>query len=379
MTKRMLIMLGCILVLIAGLAFGFYLHIQKLIASAPKPGAQTVTSLMVTPVEWKPQISSIANLAPVKGVELSSEVSGLVKEVLFKSGQLVKAGDALIQLNAESELAQYNAAQASADLADIVYQRDKAQLAAQGISQAQVDFDLADLKIKRAQAALQKANLEKKTIKAPFNGKLGITAIVAGQYLNPGDKVVTLQTLNPIFADFFQPQQKISQLRIGQTIELSVDAYPAQKMIGKLTTLNPKVDSNSRNIQIQATFDNPRGELLPGMYAKVNVTLGEAQQFLTLPQTAITYNPYGSTVFVIEEEEGKTPEGTPDGKKQKVAKQVFVTTGDSRGDQVAILKGLKAGQEVVTSGQLKLKNGTPVLIDNTTIPNNNPNPKPQEH
>jgi membrane fusion protein (multidrug efflux system) len=379
MTKRMLIMLGCILVLIAGLAFGFYLHIQKLIASAPKPGAQTVTSLMVTPVEWKPQISSIANLAPVKGVELSSEVSGLVKEVLFKSGQLVKVGDALIQLNAESELAQYNAAQASADLADIVYQRDKAQLAAQGISQAQVDFDLADLKIKRAQAALQKANLEKKTIKAPFNGKLGITAIVAGQYLNPGDKVVTLQTLNPIFADFFQPQQKISQLRIGQTIELSVDAYPAQKMIGKLTTINPKVDSNSRNIQIQATFDNPRGELLPGMYAKVNVTLGEAQQFLTLPQTAITYNPYGSTVFVIEEEEGKTPEGTPDGKKQKVAKQVFVTTGDSRGDQVAILKGLKAGQEVVTSGQLKLKNGTPVLIDNTTIPNNNPNPKPQEH
>ncbi|MFN0004943.1 MAG: efflux RND transporter periplasmic adaptor subunit [Burkholderiaceae bacterium] len=379
MTKRMLIMLGCILVLIAGLAFGFYLHIQKLIASAPKPGAQTVTSLMLTPVEWKPQISSIANLAPVKGVELSSEVSGLVKEVLFKSGQLVKAGDALIQLNAESELAQYNAAQASADLADIVYQRDKAQLAAQGISQAQVDFDLADLKIKRAQAALQKANLEKKTIKAPFNGKLGITAIVAGQYLNPGDKVVTLQTLNPIFADFFQPQQKISQLRIGQTIELTVDAYPAQKIIGKLTTLNPKVDSNSRNIQIQATFDNPRGELLPGMYAKVNVTLGEAQQFLTLPQTAITYNPYGSTVFVIEEEEGKTPEGTPDGKKQKVAKQVFVTTGDSRGDQVAILKGLKAGQEVVTSGQLKLKNGTPVLIDNTTIPNNNPNPKPQEH
>ena len=379
MTKRMLIMLGCILVLIAGLAFGFYLHIQKLIASAPKPGAQTVTSLMVTPVEWKPQISSIANLAPVKGVELSSEVSGLVKEVLFKSGQLVKAGDALIQLNAESELAQYNAAQASADLADIVYQRDKAQLAAQGISQAQVDFDLADLKIKRAQAALQKANLEKKTIKAPFSGKLGITAIVAGQYLNPGDKVVTLQTLNPIFADFFQPQQKISQLRIGQTIELTVDAYPAQKMIGKLTTLNPKVDSNSRNIQIQATFDNPRGELLPGMYAKVNVTLGEAQQFLTLPQTAITYNPYGSTVFVIEEEEGKTPEGTPDGKKQKVAKQVFVTTGESRGDQVAILKGLKAGQEVVTSGQLKLKNGTPVLIDNTTIPNNNPNPKPQEH
>ncbi len=379
MTKRMLIMLGCILVLIAGLAFGFYLHIQKLIASAPKPGAQTVTSLTVTSIEWKPQTTSIANLAPVKGVDLSSEVAGLVKEVLFKSGQVVKAGDPLIQLNAESELAQFNAAQASADLADVVYQRDKAQLAAQAISQAQVDVDLADLKVKRAQAALQKANLDKKTIKAPFNGKLGITAIVAGQYLNPGDKVVTLQTLNPIYADFFQPQQKISQLKLGQTVELSVDAYPDQKILGKLTTLNPKVDASSRNIQIQATFNNPRDELLPGMYGKVNVYLGEAQKFLTLPQTAITYNPYGSTVFVVEEEEGKTPEGTPDGKKHKVAKQVFVTTGDTRGDQVAILKGLKAGQEVITSGQLKLKNGTPVEIDNAVVPDNNPNPKPQEH
>ncbi len=379
MTKRMLIMLGCILVLIAGLAFGFYLHIQKLIASAPKPGAQTVTSLSVTSVEWKPQTTSIANLAPVKGVELSSEVAGLVKEVLFKSGQVVKTGDPLIQLNAESELAQFNAAQASADLADVVYQRDKAQLAAQAISQAQVDVDLADLKVKRAQAALQKANLDKKTIKAPFSGKLGITAIVAGQYLNPGDKVVTLQTLNPIYADFFQPQQKISQLKVGQTVELSVDAFPDQKILGKLTTLNPKVDASSRNIQIQATFNNPNDQLLPGMFGKVNVYLGEAQKFLTLPQTAITFNPYGSTVFVIEEEEGKTPDGKSDGKKYKVAKQVFVTTGDTRGDQVAIIKGLKAGQEVITSGQLKLKNGTPVVIDNSVIPDNNPNPKPQEH
>jgi len=371
-------MLGCIVVLIAGLAFGFYLHIQKLIASAPKPGAQTVSTLTVTALEWKPQASSIANLAPVKGVELSSEVAGLVKEVLFKSGQIVKAGDPLILLNADAETAQFNAAQASADLADIVYQRDKAQLAAQGISQAQVDFDFADLKVKRAQATLQKANLDKKTIKAPFSGKLGITSIVAGQFLNSGDKVVTLQTLNPIYADFFQPQQKISQLKVGQSVELTVDAYPEQKIMGKLTTLNPKVESSSRNIQIQATFDNPKGELLPGMFAKVNVTLGEAQKFLTLPQTAITYNPYGSTVFVIEEEEGKTPEGTPNGQKQKVAKQVFVTTGDTRGDQVAILKGLKAGQEVVTSGQLKLKNSTPVLIDNSITPDNNPNPKPQE-
>jgi membrane fusion protein (multidrug efflux system) len=178
MTKRMLIMLGCILVLIAGLAFGFYLHIQKLIASAPKPGAQTVTSLTVKPLEWKPQITSIANLSPVKGVDLSSEVSGLVKEVLFKSGQVVKAGEPLILLNAEAEAAQYGAAQASAELAEVVYQRDKAQLAVQAISQAQLDVDLADLKVKRAQAALQKANLDKKNHQGTFRWQAWVSRLL---------------------------------------------------------------------------------------------------------------------------------------------------------------------------------------------------------
>jgi len=374
MTKRMLIMLGCIVVLVAGLAFGFYLHVQNLIASAPKPGPQTVTSMQIKPMEWKPQLSAVATLSPVKGVDLSSEVSGLVVQVLFRSGQTVKAGDALIQLNAEAEMAQYKAAEASAELAEIVFQRDKSQLQVQAISQAQLDADAADLKLKKAQAMLQKANLEKKTIKAPFAGKLGITTVVPGQYLNPGDKVVVLESLNPIYADFFQPQQKISQLKVGQTLSLKLDAYPGQVFSGRITTLNPKVDSASRNIQIQSTFDNAKLQLLPGMYANVNVDVGQAQQLLTLPQTAVTYNPYGSTVFIVKDAD----KADTDGKKPKVAQQVFVITGETRGDQITILKGLVEGQEVVTSGQMKLKNGTPVLIDNSVLPGNNPSPTPQE-
>ena len=374
MTKRMLIMLGCIVVLVAGLAFGFYLHIQKLIASAPKPGPQTVTSMIVKTMEWKPQLTAIATLSPVKGVELSSEVSGLVVQVLFHSGQAVKAGDPLVQLNADAELAQFKAAEASAELAEIVYQRDKAQFQVQAVSQAQLDADTADLKLKKAQAMLQKATLEKKTIKAPFAGKLGITAVVPGQFLNPGDKVVTLQTLNPIYADFFQPQQKVALLKTGQAVSLKLDAYPGQVFSGRITTLNPKVETASRNLQIQSTFDNAKLQLLPGMFANVSVDLGQAQQLLTLPQTAVTYNPYGSTVFIVKEADKENA----DGKKPKVAQQIFVVTGETRGDQITILKGLKEGQEVVTSGQLKLKNGTPVLIDNSVLPGIDPSPTPQE-
>ena len=370
----MLIMLGCIVVLVAALAFGFYLHVQKLIASAPKPGPQTVTSMQIKPMEWKPQLSAVATMSPVKGVDLSSEVSGLVVQVMFRSGQTVKAGDALIQLNADAELAQYKAAEASAELAEIVFQRDKSQLQVQAISQAQLDADAADLKLKKAQAMLQKANLEKKTIKAPFAGKLGITTVVPGQYLNPGDKVVVLESLNPIYADFFQPQQKISQLKVGQSLSLKLDAYPGQVFNGRITTLNPKVDSASRNIQIQSTFDNAKLLLLPGMYANVNVEVGQAQQLLTLPQTAVTYNPYGSTVFIVKDSD----KADADGKKPKVAQQVFVITGETRGDQITILKGLVEGQEVVTSGQMKLKNGTPVLIDNSVLPGNNHSPTPHE-
>lgn len=389
MTKRMLIMIGAVLVLIAALAGGKYLQIRKLIASIPKPQPQTVSTVTVQETQWQPQLKAVGTLNPVRGANLANEVAGLVRSVHFKSGQDVPAGALLVQLNADSDVAQLHALQAAADQAAIALKRDQAQLAAKAVSQAQVDADTNNLKAARAQVAQQSAMVDKKAIRAPFAGRLGITTLQPGQYVNAGSNLVTLQTLDPIYVDFTLPQQQLGQLTAGQTVVLSVDAFTGQTFSGKINAINPTVDPATRNVQVQATVANPKRQLLPGMFAEVQVDVGGEQRYLTLPQTAITYNPYGSTVFVVEKakpKEGKPgeaapPSGTaPAGQAEElVAHEVFVDTGPTRGDQVAIVKGLQAGQQVVTSGQLKLKNGTPVVIDNSVQPANNPNPTPQEH
>jgi len=375
MTKRMLIMLAFVIVLVAGLAFGFYLHIQKLIASAPKPGAQTVSTIKAELQDWQPQLNSVGSLVPVRGVDVTTEIAGLVRSVNFKSGQNVKAGDLLVQLNADTEVAQLHVLQAAAELAEVVLKRDTAQLAVKAIAQAVVDADTADLKAKRAQVEAQQSLVDKKAIRAPFSGRAGITSVQPGQYMNPGEKVVTLQQLQPIYANFNLPQQELPKVALGQKVNLSLDAFPDQKLVGRVTALNPVVDTGTRNVLLQATVDNPQMRLLPGMFVRAGLEVGTKGQFVTLPQTAITFNPYGSTVFILKP--GEKPDA--DGKTPLVAQQVFVTTGSTRGDQVAILKGLKAGDEVVSTGQIKLKNGTPVVIDNSVLPANSPNPTPQEH
>jgi len=382
MTKRMLIMVGCVILLIAVLAFGKFLQIKKLIASAPKPAAQVVTAVKVQHAEWQPQLASVGTLAPVRGVDVTTEIAGLVREVRFKSGDEVKAGQVLFEMNADSDVAQLRSLQANADLAVTTLKRDKLQLAAQAISQAQVDADDADLKSRQALVAQQKAAVDKKTIRAPFAGKLGITSVNPGQYLNPGDKLVTLQTIDTVYVDFFVPQKQLSSLTIGQKLNLTSDAWPGVGFAAKVTSISPKVDPATRNVQVQATVPNAKRQLLPGMFANVSLEQGELKKYLTLPQTAITYNPYGSTVFVLAPPAGaEAKDALKDDKGQTymVAQQVFVTTGPTRGDQVAILSGVKEGQTVVTSGQLKLKNGTPAVIDNKVQPANSPNPTPQEH
>jgi membrane fusion protein (multidrug efflux system) len=394
MTKRMLIMIGGIVVLILVLGFGFYLHIQKLIASAPKPFPQTVTATKVTPQDWQPTLSAVGSVAPVRGVDVTTEIAGLVREIHFKSGQDVKQGDVLVELNADADKAQLAALEASADLSATVLKRDKAQFEAQAIAQAQVDSDTADLKNKRALADQQKAVIDKKTIRAPFSGKLGITTVNPGQYLNPGDKIVTLQTIDPIYVDFNLPQKSIGSLQVGQVVNVTTDGFPGVSFPGKITAISPKVDTSTRNVVVEATFANPKRQLLPGMFANASVQVGAKKHYLTLPQTAITYNPYGSTVFVVMTADqaaaqaranaasgaGSAPSpATAASGADLVVQQAFVTTGETRGDQVAILSGLKEGQQVVTSGQVKLKNGTSVVIDNSVVPANSPNPTPQEH
>jgi membrane fusion protein (multidrug efflux system) len=393
MTKRMLIMIGCVVVLIAALAFGFFLHIKALMASAPKPSAQTVTAVKVETLEWQPQLTSVGTLVPVRGVDVTSEITGLITEVKFKSGDEVKANQVLFQMNADADVAQLRALQAAAELSGTVLKRDKLQFSAQAISQAQIDSDEADVKNRKALVAQQQALVDKKTIRAPFAGKLGITAVNPGQYINPGDKLVTLQTVDPVYVDFSIPQKQLAGLSTGQKLTVAADAFPGIAFDGKISSINPKIDSATRNVLVEATVSNPKKQLLPGMFANVSLDQGERKRYITLPQAAITYNPYGSTVFTlmrradIKEDLSKETKAqqkqAADAVKQDpnelVAQQVFVTTGATRGDQVAILKGIKEGDTVVTSGQLKLKNGTPVVIDNKVQPLNSPNPTPQEH
>jgi membrane fusion protein (multidrug efflux system) len=314
---------------------------------------------------------AVGSLRAVRGVDVTSEIAGLVRGIHFTSGDEIKAGQLMVELNADADNAQLHALEAAAELAQSTYDRDRKQFEAQAVSQATLDVDSADLKGKQSLVAQQAALVAKKSIYAPFSGKLGISLINPGQYVNPGDKIVTLQSLDSIYVDFYLPQQELSRISLGQAVLATTDTYPGKTFTGKVTAINPKVDTQTRNVQVQATILNPKHELLPGMYASVEVQAGEIKHYLTLPKTAVTFNPYGETVYIVE---GKA--NGPNGKKVLIAKQTFITIGLSRGDQVAVLSGIKEGDLVITSGQLKLKNGSTVSINNQVQPLNDAAPKP---
>ena len=374
--RRMTIML-CGVFLLLGLIFGFnqlkIFMIKYFIAGMGLPPA-TVSTMLVETSAWQPKLSSVGNVRAFRGVELSTEIGGLVQNVSIRSGMDVKEGDLLIKLNDASDVAQLNSLKALADLAQVINERDRQQLEIQAISKNVFDTSKADAKSKQAQVEQQTALVAKKNLKAPFSGRVGIVMINPGQFVNPGDKLLTLQTLDPIFVDFNLPQSNAEQIQVGQEIVVTTDAFKGASFTGKITAISPKVDTSTRNIQIEAQLANPDKKILPGMFANVNIKLGEQVKMLTLPQTAVTYNPYGSTVFIAKPTGKKDKQGKP----ALEAQQVFVTTGPTRGDQVAILKGVDEGAIVVTSGQLKLKNGTPLIVNNKVLPANSPNPQPQE-
>ncbi|HEY3699484.1 MAG TPA: efflux RND transporter periplasmic adaptor subunit, partial [Spongiibacteraceae bacterium] len=306
----------------------------------------------------------------------------------FESGADVKAGVLLADLRAGDDIGKLESLRATAQLAALTHQRALAQFDAQAVSKADLDTAVANLNSANAQVVEQQAIADKKRIRAPFAGHLGIRNVDPGQYVAAGTKIVTLQTLDPIHADFFLPQQELTNLRVGQTVSATSDTFPDQIFSGIVSAIEPKVDIDTRNVQVRATLQNPKHKLLPGMFVNVRVEVGQPQSYITLPLTAITYNPYGTAVYVIEKaannEKGADANSTKNdagGNKNNdlIAKQVFVSTGPTRGDQVAILKGVAVGAEVVTSGQLKLKNNSPVQINNNVQPSNDPNPNPIEH
>jgi membrane fusion protein (multidrug efflux system) len=372
--KRMIWMLIGVFVLM-GLIIGFNLFktimIKKYLAGAGSPPA-TVTTMVVGDDEWQPQLVASGSLRAYRGVELSTEVNGIIKSVFVKSGMDVKEGTLLMALVQDADLAQLHALQAQADLAKVVNERDRQQLAIEAISKNAFDSSSADYKAKAAQVEQQAALVAKKNLKAPFSGRVGIVSSNPGQFINSGDKILTLQTIDPVFVDFTLPQNVAAQIKKDQVVNVVSDGFGNQIFKGKITAVSPKVDSNTRNIQVEALVSNPDKKLLPGMFASLKVDLGDKVRYITVPQTAVTYNPYGSVIYIAKQGTAK------DGKPSTEAQQVFVTTGPTRGDQVAILKGIQIGDTIVTSGQLKLKNGTPLIVNNDVIPGNNPNPTPQE-
>jgi membrane fusion protein (multidrug efflux system) len=371
MKRRMVIMLVAVAVVL-GAVFGFQVFkgimIKKFMATLSNP-PQTVATAKAGYSQWQPTIEAIGSLRAVKGADLSLEVSGVVDSISFNSGDDVAEGAPLLKLRSDDDAAKLDSLKATAELNQITYDRDQKQFKLQAISQATLDTDSANLKNANAQVAQQQAILDKKSLRAPFAGHLGIRAVDLGQYLAAGTAIVTLQALDPIFLDFFVPQQAVDQVKLGQTVTVKVDAYKDQSFPGEISAVNPKVDASSRNVQIRATLKNADHRLLPGMYATVDIATGAPQNYVTLPQTAITYNPYGNTVYIVDSKSDGA-----DGKAHLIARQTFVTTGPTRGDQVAVLKGVNDGDTIVTAGQIKLHNGSTVLIDNSISPTANAAP-----
>lgn len=375
MIKRMVIMLVCVGVLFGGI-FGYKAFIGRMIRKAMtayRPPPVTVSAIKAEYQTWQSHFQAVGTTRAVHGVDVTTEIAGLVQSVDFHSGEDVRKDQVLVQLDAEADIALLHSLQAQAELAQKTFVRDQQQFAIKAISQATLDVAVADLKSKDAQVAQQAALVAKKTVRAPFAGRLGITFVNPGQYLNPGDKIVTLQAIRSILVDFFVPQKEIAHFHVGQKVETTVDTYPGRMFEGRITVISPLVDSQTRNIQIEASIQNPKRELLPGMFVSADIHFGRPQRRLTLPQTAVSYNPYGDTIYVVQSR-GKGPGGRP----MLVARQTFVTLGSTRGDQVAILKGIQEGELVVTSGQLKLKNGSPVVINNQIRPLNEKAPAPPD-
>ena len=372
----MIIMLIIVGIVFGGI-FGFIAFkgrmIKEFMSSQGEP-LQTVSTTTAGYLEWLPKLEAVGSVQAVQGTNLSAEVAGIVAEIYFKQGDNVKIGTPLLQLRANDDIAKLESLKATATLARITYNRDQAQFNASAISKQTLDIDKANLDVAVANVTQQQALVDKKLIHAPFTGRLGIRLVDVGQYLDAGTTIATLQALDTIFVDFFLPQQALDSLKINQKVTLKTDAYPTQTFTGAITVINPEIDTNTRNVLLRATLENPRHQLLPGMYVTVNVTTGLAQRYITLPRTSITFNSFGSTAYRVEDN-GLDEKGKP----KLIAKQSFVTTGDTRGDQIVILKGVNEGETIVTTGQIKLRNGSPVTVDNSVQPSNDATPQPIDH
>lgn len=374
MSKRMFQMLTAVLIVVAILGFVKFQQIQAAIAAGKSWSAppESVTSVVAKQDRWEGTLEAVGTVEPVQGVTLAADLPGVVDRIAFESGRPVGAGQTLVTLDTRQERAALAAAQANLQLAKANLDRSRRLLDTQAIAQA--EFDQVEALFRQAEATVAgvEATIQRKTIRAPFSGVAGIRQVNLGQYVNSGDPIVPLQSRDPIYVDFAVPQQQVGDLKTGAVVHAHGEDGERELASGRITAVNPVVDGDTRNVRVQATFRNVGGALRPGMFVTVHVVLGAAQPVVALPTTAINYAPYGNSVFIIEDMKG------PDGKSYKGVRQQFVKIGPARGDQVAILDGVKAGQEIVTSGVFKLRTGASVVVNNAVTPSNSAAPKPED-
>ena len=375
MKTRMIVMLVAVTVFLSAIGVVKFRQIQTAVAMAAsfQPAPEAVTTLVVRPQPWPTTLNSIGTVVAVQGVTVSADLPGIVSAIAFESGKAVQAGEVLVRLDTREEQAQLAAAEAQDALAHVNLARMR-DLRDQGIIAA-ADYDQAVAEHKQTDAKLVEihATIARKEIRAPFSGILGIRQVNLGQYLKAGDPVVPLQSLRPIYVSFAVPQQDVGHLAVGREVHVTAEGTTTAELRGRITAIDSVIDPATRNVQVQATFSNPTALLRPGMFVKTQVVLGSTNDVIALPSSAVNYAPYGDSIFVVGDMQG------PHGQTYRGVRQRFVKLGSARGDQVAVLSGVEAGSEVVTSGAFKLRNGAAVRVNNQVQPGNNPSPRPEDN
>ena len=374
MAKRMILMLAVTLALLGTLGFVKFRQVQDAIAqnAAFTPPPEAVTTILAKSESWPNTLNVIGTAAAVQGVTVSADLPGIVSRISFESGASVQEGDILVQLDTKQERAQLAAVEATRDLAHLNFERFHSLVDEGAITRAEYDRAAAEQKETVAKVEEIRAMIERKTIRAPFSGILGLRQVNLGQYLSPGDAVVPLQSLDPIYINFGVPQQDAAKIATGRDVRVTTEDIGGAQFSGRITAINSIVDEATRNIQVQATLSNPNNRLRPGMFVQAEVLLGASTAVVMVPASAVSYAPYGDSVFIV------TPLKDAKGQPYRGVRQQFVKLGPSRGDQIGILSGVKNGEEVVTSGVFKLRNGAAISIDNKVQPSNKRAPKPED-
>ena len=374
MVKRMLLMLVVAALAIGGLAYFKLKQVQAAAkGGAYQPPPEAITTIVARQETWPSTLSVVGTAAAVHGVTVSADLPGTVDKINFDSGQWVKEGDILATLDTRQEKAQLASMEAQHDLAQVNYDRYQRLVAEGVISRMDYDKAMADRKATDANAAEIRAMIDRKTIRAPFSGVLGIRQVNLGQYLAAGNPIVSLQSLNPIYVNFGVPQQLTSQVKIGHIVRITNEELPGLAFSGRVNAIDSVVDQATRNIQVEATLENPQAKLRPGMFVEVEVGVGASQSVIPLPASAISYAPFGDSVFIVSELK------SPAGQTYRGVRQQFVKVQGARGDQVGVVSGIGPGEEIVTSGVFKLRNGAAVAVNNKIQPGNNPSPKPEDN